>query len=65
MSSLCRAITSRRSNYKVEFGSQCQNEASHVARGVGLCGTHFNMAFRKRIEVVSELPILEEGDMVT
>ena len=59
----CQAITSKRSCYKDEYNGRCQSEASIVVLGIALCGTHLNQGFRQRLSVVTELPVLTDGDM--
>ena len=59
----CQAIVGYKARYQVEYCQQCQQQAAHMVDGVGLCGTHFNAGFRKQLEVVAELRLLNEGDM--
>lgn len=58
-----QAIVGYKARYQVEYRQQCQQQAAHMVDGVGLCGTHFNAGFRKQLEVVAELRLLNEGDM--
>lgn len=61
----CQAITGYKARYQVEYHQQCQQQVAHLVDGVGLCGTHFNTAFRKRLAIVGELRQLEDGDMLS
>lgn len=60
----CQAINSASTRYKITVHQQCQQKAAHLVDGVGLCGTHFNTAFRKPLAIVGELRQLEDADTI-
>lgn len=59
-----QALNSASTRYKVTVHQQCQQKAAHLVDGVGLCGTHFNAAFRKSLAIVGELRQLGDTDMI-
>lgn len=59
----CQAFTSKQARYKDKHYFQCQNDGSIIVHNVALCGTHLNQGFRERLDVVTELPLLQDGDL--
>ena len=55
--SRCAAIVGETWRYQIQRQQRCQNAPAHWPNGIGLCGTHFNAAFRGPIHIVTTLEL--------